>query len=215
MIDIKVSTHIMTSSAHSKKRNYIFPLILSLVLVGLDQITKFFVLRYMADIRFGGAPIEIIGDFLRLIRTHNTGAAFSLGRGILSPDLLRILLLIVTGILLVSLVIYLIRSRTIHTLQRWALSMVVGGGFGNFIDRLLHNDGVVDFIDVKFYGLLGFERWPTFNLADTFVVVGGVMLIIATFMRHDNNKRLSPAEQKDADDLSSKTTLNGKALNGK
>jgi signal peptidase II len=56
---------------------------------------------------------------------------------------------------------------------------IIGGGFGNLIDRFFRPDGVVDFIDVKFYGLFGLERWPTFNVADSAVVVCGSLLFIS------------------------------------
>ena len=56
---------------------------------------------------------------------------------------------------------------------------IVGGGLGNLVDRFFRKEGVVDFIDVKFYGLFGLERWPTFNVADSAVVVCGILLIIS------------------------------------
>ena len=64
-------------------------------------------------------------------------------------------------------------------MQRWAICGIVGGGIGNLIDRFFRAEGVVDFIDVKFYGLFGFERWPTFNIADASVVVCGVLLVLS------------------------------------
>ena len=59
---------------------------------------------------------------------------------------------------------------------------IVGGGFGNLIDRFFRAEGVVDFIDVKFYGLFGMDRWPTFNVADSAVVVCGILLVISFFV---------------------------------
>ena len=56
---------------------------------------------------------------------------------------------------------------------------IIGGGLGNLIDRFFRKEGVVDFIDVKFYGLFGLERWPTFNVADSAVVVFGLILVIS------------------------------------
>ena len=56
---------------------------------------------------------------------------------------------------------------------------IIGGGIGNLIDRIFRAEGVVDFIDVKFYGLFGMERWPTFNVADSAVVVCGILLIVS------------------------------------
>ena len=56
---------------------------------------------------------------------------------------------------------------------------IVGGGLGNLIDRFFRAEGVVDFIDIKFFGLFGLDRWPTFNVADSAVVVCGFMLVIS------------------------------------
>jgi len=52
----------------------------------------------------------------------------------------------------------------------------LGGGIGNLIDRIFRSFRVVDFISVKVYGFLGFERWPTFNVADASLVVSGILL---------------------------------------
>ena len=65
---------------------------------------------------------------------------------------------------------------------------IVGGGFGNLIDRCFRTEGVVDFIDVKFYGIFGMERWPTFNIADAAVVVCGILLIISFLLPFKKNK---------------------------
>ena len=50
---------------------------------------------------------------------------------------------------------------------------------GNLIDRFFRPAGVVDFIDVRFFGILGMDRWPTFNIADMSVVVCGIMLLLS------------------------------------
>ena len=56
---------------------------------------------------------------------------------------------------------------------------ILGGGIGNIIDRIFRPEGVVDFISVKFYGILGFDRWPTFNIADASVVVCVFMFLFS------------------------------------
>jgi signal peptidase II len=71
------------------------------------------------------------------------------------------------------------RNNDFTKLQRWSVAGIIGGGIGNLIDRIFRAEGVVDFIDVKFYGLFGLERWPTFNIADSAVVVCGILLIIS------------------------------------
>ena len=71
------------------------------------------------------------------------------------------------------------RNKDFNQLQRWAIMGIVGGGLGNIIDRIFRSEGVIDFIDVKFYGLFGLQRWPTFNVADAAVVVCGILLFIS------------------------------------
>ena len=80
------------------------------------------------------------------------------------------------------------RNKDFTRLQCWAIMGIVGGGLGNIIDRIFRSEGVVDFIDVKFYGLFGLERWPTFNVADAAVVVCGVLLF-ASFIFNEKKKK--------------------------
>jgi signal peptidase II len=79
------------------------------------------------------------------------------------------------------LVVYYFKTDELSTVQRWALCGIVGGGLGNLIDRIWRPEGVIDFMSVKFYGLFGLERWPTFNVADSSIVVCGILLVAAGF----------------------------------
>jgi signal peptidase II len=107
---------------------------------------------------------------LEIWHVRNKVVAFSIGRNL--PEPLRPFLFIVLPLaVLIFLVWYYMTSSEFTRLQRWAIAGIVGGGLGNLIDRILRPDGVVDFISVKFYGLFGFERWPTFNVADSSVVI--------------------------------------------
>ena len=81
-------------------------------------------------------------------------------------------------VMILVIVVYL-RNTDFTQLQRWAICGIVGGGLGNLIDRFFRARGVVDFIDIKFYGLFGMERWPTFNVADAAVVVCGILLVVS------------------------------------
>jgi signal peptidase II len=77
------------------------------------------------------------------------------------------------------LVWYYVRSNDFTWLQRWAVAGIIGGGLGNLIDRIARPAGVVDFISVNLYGLLGLDRWPTFNIADASVVICGLILLVS------------------------------------
>jgi signal peptidase II len=77
-------------------------------------------------------------------------------------------------------VLYSLFTRdTLTTFQRWCLAAVVGGGLGNNIDRIFRPTGVVDFVQMKVFGLFGMEYWPVYNLADATLVVSGILLVIS------------------------------------
>lgn len=160
------------------RRELWFPLILAAVIVLVDQITKAIIVAQIPLFYESGFRIEVFGDFLRIIHARNLGIAFSIGHDL--PEILRRLLfvglpLVVLGIL----VAFFYRSPELSGRQRWYVAAIIGGGVGNIIDRVVRPLGVVDFVDVRFYGLFGMERWPTFNVADSSVVVGGILLVIS------------------------------------
>jgi signal peptidase II len=154
----------------------LLPLVLTAGVILVDQLVKWIVTRTLPY----GRPVEVIGDFLRLVYVQNPNIGFSIGRSLGGGGrfvLARLLPLIVSGILLV----YYLVGKDITRFQRWVLAAVLGGGLGNYVDRIFRHGEVVDFIDVKFYGILGMQRWPTFNLADSTLVVGGILLL-ASFL---------------------------------
>lgn len=158
-------------------KNKLLPLILTFVVIILDQLTKCLVVKYVPAYTLVGVP-TFFGDFLRIIHVYNTGVAFSVGAG-WSEIARRILFSAIPVIILTLVLVIYFKNNEFTTLQRWAITGIVGGGFGNIIDRIFRANGVVDFIDVKFYGIFGMERWPTFNVADSAVVVCGILLVIS------------------------------------
>lgn len=159
----------------SSKAKKFIPLVLMFIIIIIDQLTKYLIVK---NIPLNTIGLECFGDFLRIIHVSNPGIAFSIGHGwslAVRSVLFRAAPLIV---MIIVLGVYF-RNDDFTSLQRWAITGIVGGGFGNLIDRFFRSEGVVDFIDVKFYGLFGFDRWPTFNVADSAVVVCGILLIIS------------------------------------
>jgi signal peptidase II len=155
------------------------PFSLTLFVVALDQFTKALIIKHFPQ---NGSYIkEVFGnDILWITHVRNKAIAFSLGYNL--ADSLKPLVFIVFPVAaLVFLVWYYWKSRELSTVQRWAIAGIIGGGMGNIIDRIARPDGVVDFISVNFYGLLGLERWPTFNAADSSVVICGLVLIVTMF----------------------------------
>ena len=154
------------------------PFSLTALVVLLDQASKAAVVASIpwAPGRPGVGAVWFDG-LVRLIHTRNPGIAFSIGRGL--PEAARLgLFTLLPLAVLAGLAWYYFRTEELTRLQRWALAGILGGGAGNLIDRIMRPEGVVDFIDMAFFGILGLERWPTYNLADATVVVCGVLLAV-------------------------------------
>jgi signal peptidase II len=177
------------------ERKKIFPLdkarVLPLTLTGLiilaDQLVKSFIVKNWPD---HPSLIKDVfdNDFLIFYHVRNKAIAFSLGQGV--PDFLRPVLFIVLPLLVLGFLFwYYLKSNEFTHLQRWVMAGIIGGGIGNIIDRIFRPDGVVDFISVKFYGFLGFERWPTFNIADSSVVVCCILLLLTMFINPQKNAK--------------------------
>ena len=149
------------------------PFALTAAVVLLDQLSKAWVVATIAENSVG---YRFFGDFLAIIHVRNTAIAFSMGVGL--PSVVKILFFILLPLLLVTAVtILLVGNRVaLKSSWRWVLALFLGGGIGNLIDRIFRSFRVVDFISVKVYGFLGFERWPTFNVADASLVVSGILL---------------------------------------
>ena len=128
-----------------------------------DQVTKALV---VATLPFG-ARHEVIGDVVQLWHVRNTGAAFSLFPGA------TWLFMVVTAGALVMIAWFYRSFRTRGTWIHVILGAVLGGTLGNLTDRLRYGY-VVDFLSVG----LGDLRWPTFNVADSALVVGIGLLVI-------------------------------------
>ena len=153
------------------------PLVLSITIIILDQLTKLAIAKLIPA---GRIAWTAFGDFFWLVHQKNTGAAFSIGDSM--PEFARVAILILMPLaLLVGLGVYMLRTDELSGFQRWAVGGIIGGGLGNIIDRIFRPEGVIDFLSFKFYGLFGLERWPTFNVADSAVVVSGILLVVAGF----------------------------------
>lgn len=151
------------------------PFILALAVVLADQITKAVVVKYIPIYTIGWT---LCGDLVRIIHVANKGVAFSLGASL--SQTFRSLLFSLAPLVVIGLVVWIyFRNKEFNSLQRWCVCGIVGGGIGNIIDRIFRPQGVVDFIDVKFFGIFGLDRWPTFNVADAAIVVCGILLIVS------------------------------------
>ncbi|MBO5236374.1 MAG: signal peptidase II [Spirochaetaceae bacterium] len=173
----------------------IIPLFLTVAILVVDQITKWLITKNIAPYSVGAS---FGGDFLRIIHVYNPGAAFSMGHGL--SDIPRMLVLgVIPLIVLVLVLVVYFKSNDFTKFQRWAIAGIVGGGLGNLVDRFFRPEGVVDFIDVKFYGIFGLERWPTFNVADSAICVCSALLIISLIKAMIQDKKLSKEQENNHD----------------
>lgn len=143
--------------------------ITSLVLAA-DQLTKWLVQEIIVP--RNPQVIVVIEGIFELSYTTNTGAAFGLMRG--KNLILTIITIVAIGF------IFVYYKQYLHSLwMRIALSVLLGGALGNFLDRIRHGE-VTDFLRFR---LLPNFWWPTFNLADVAVCIGAGMLMIH-LLRH-------------------------------
>jgi signal peptidase II len=150
-----------------KPNGYLFWPILVAV-VACDIATKWLAVEKLSDPP--RMPHEVIGDYLRFTLVYNPGAAFGLNVG----DYSRWVFMALTiGALIILGRLYLTSSRGDRA-RVVSLALVCGGAVGNLIDRIRHDLGVVDFLDVG----VGDARWPTFNIADMAVSTGAFLLAV-------------------------------------
>jgi signal peptidase II len=168
----------------------LLPFILTGLVVLVDQITKAIIVALIPIYTVGA---NIFGDLLRIVHVANTGVAFSLGDS-MPLAIRRILFAIIPLIVIILVIVVYFRNDEFNSVQRWSICGIIGGGIGNIIDRFFIAEGVVDFIDVKFFGIFGLERWPTFNVADAAVVVCGIILIVSFLITICKEKKDSANE---------------------
>ncbi len=135
----------------------------------VDQITKHIIDSTLTLY----SRIEVIPGFFNIIKAYNTGAAFSLFANRTSP--ISSLIFHLTTAVAVLIVIYLLfTTENDKKMKLIGLNMIIGGAMGNLFDRIVHGH-VVDFLD--FY--IGKYHWPAFNVADSSIVIGTALLILA------------------------------------
>ncbi len=145
---------------------------LILLVVTVDQLTKKLAIRVLRD---AAQSITIIPDFLSLTYTENKGVAFGME---FAP---AGMLLLLTGLITIIVLVYVILSKNRTTLFLVPFALIVGGGIGNMIDRVILGR-VVDFIYFDLYHgkIFGtyLSLWPIFNVADSAISIGACMLIL-------------------------------------
>ena len=144
-----------------RRNRWMVPALAGAAVLLLDQLTKWWASDALAD-----RTIDLVWT-LRLHLVFNTGAAFSQGEG--WGPLFAVLILLVVALLVRQ------GAGTDDPMTRIAVGVVIGGAIGNLADRAFREGGgffggaVIDFIDLQW--------WPVFNVADSAIVVGGVLVV--------------------------------------
>jgi signal peptidase II len=128
-------------------------------IIAADQLTKSVVVAFLAE----GESQPLIGTVLQLTHLRNTGAAFGTLRGF--GGVLTLAALV--GIIVFAAIVV----RQPPPMASLGASLVAAGATGNLLDRLIRDGGVVDFID--------FRYWPAFNVADSAITIGALLLLYA------------------------------------
>lgn len=158
-----------------KKKNFIKVVIIIVLLILVDQGIKLYV-------GINKTNFELIHGFLSINYVENTGSAFGIGSG-------SLLTIIISNFIVLGIVIKFLVTQfeRIDKLTRAVLYIVLAGGFSNLFDRIIRGF-VVDYIDIN-----AFLKFPVFNLADIYIVLGWIMLIFLTikcaFRKEQKNER--------------------------
>jgi signal peptidase II len=155
---------------------------LSAAVLAADRATKFAIERYTSV--FFRQPI--VSDIVVLVHNQNPGIAFGVFSDSKSPWVAPLLLL--SSLAIMGLLVWILLSgRAGGFLAQSGLALILGGAAGNALDRLIHG-GVTDFLEVR----LGTYRWPAFNVADSAITIGALLVMIELLFagRH----KVDPAE---------------------
>ena len=166
---------------------YTFLLPIWILLVGLDQWTKYIVRTNLASSEFW-MPVDWLAPYVRIVNWHNTGAAFGIFQGMNS--IFMVLAFVIIGLILV----YFPLIPAEDYFFRLALSLQMAGATGNLIDRL-YRGFVTDFISVG--------RVPVFNVADSCITMGVVVGLIGMWIEERRTRHESRTEDEPGTDLHS------------
>ncbi|MCP4134993.1 MAG: signal peptidase II [bacterium] len=182
------------SSTINNKKNYIIGFLIIAVSVFLDIISKNYIVNNYVE---HGPPTKHLGGFLHIHLVYNRGGVFGIGQGY------KNIFLILSIVVLALMIGYYIYEKNKSTMFTITMSLIVSGAIGNILDRLIplmvsenttgflasfyDRKGVVDFISVDFIDII-MKRWPSFNVADSVVVVGAFLLVIVFYKEEKKRK---------------------------
>lgn len=157
----------MENPPPSGRRRLQLAALIAFAVVLLDQAAKIWADRVLS----GAPPLTVLENFFHLTYHRNSGGVFGLFAGPAGPA--RRIIFIALSLAALGLIIYLLLEWGRSSLPALiALALVCGGAVGNLIDRIAYGE-VIDFIDWHWYT----RHWPTFNIADSAITVGTILLV--------------------------------------
>ncbi|MBQ2872997.1 MAG: signal peptidase II [Bacilli bacterium] len=148
-------------------------ILFTIIFLVIDIVSKLLISNLMNV----GQSIQIINDFFNITYVRNTGAAWSILSG-------ETWLLIIVSLIIISLIVfYIYKNSPKSDLEKISYSMILGGAIGNLLDRIIYGY-VVDFLDFNVFGY----DYPIFNLADSFILIGVILLVVYTWRCKDGNQ---------------------------
>ncbi len=173
----------------------IYAIVAVLILIA-DQLVKYWTVHNLASV---GATQDFIPNVIELTRVHNTGAAFGLGADSPASRWIYIALTII----FIAVIVFILAKKLIKgKTGRWLLLLILAGGIGNFIDRIVN--GYV--VDMFHFAFLPIELWgksidfPVFNIADMFVTVCGIIFCFWLIFNKTENWGKKKSDDISADD---------------
>jgi len=160
-------------------KKYILGSAIITISVILDVLTKYIVVQNLSY----HDRIDFLNGFIRFTLVYNEGGVFGILQGY------KNMFLVVSIIVLFLMIGYYIYEKNKTTLFTVCMSLIAGGAIGNIIDRIIPGrPGVVDFLSV---GVDGIYRWPAFNVADSVIVVGALLLVVVFYREEKRLKQES------------------------
>lgn len=159
-------------------RNAAIILVCIFCFVGCDQSTK----QIAKDRLEASSIISYAGGILRFVYVENSGAMLSFGSELSKPIKFYVMIVGVS-ILLTLLTIYTIIKRQDSLLKEISLILIISGGLGNLLDRIMNDGKVIDFIIIGTAGI----QTAVFNLADLFIMSGTLLFIFSGTKKYSNN----------------------------
>jgi|SRR5580704_9517905 signal peptidase II len=149
----------------------------SAAVIVADRATKYAIERYTGPFY----RHSVISNIVVLVHSQNPGIAFGAFSNSSSPWLMPVLLILAGGVM-VFLVWMIVTNRAGGALAECGLALILGGAAGNALDRVIHG-GVTDFLEVRLWKYI----WPAFNVADSAITIGAVLLFYELFFgtRHE------------------------------